>query len=160
MEERKKEVRESNRLDGAETLCSFAFYLVLLAAGPSDEDPLQRRDEVLAEGRAVGRPDLLPLGGAPRSQELAQAPRVAARAADLPARLLEPRRGHGRRLAARTNEVFDVENSVSLRLGRPDARTARPFKYRALLAVSFLLKQGERKGNRMAREEGNGNVTT
>jgi hypothetical protein len=76
--------------------CSPArFYLVLLAAGREE-----RRGEVLAEGGAVGRPDLLPLAGAPRGQEQAQAPRVAARAADLPARLLEPRRGHGRRLAA------------------------------------------------------------
>ena len=60
---------------------------------------VQRPGEVLAEHRTVRRPDLLPLSGAPRSQEEAQAPRRAARAPDLPARLLGPRRGHGRRLA-------------------------------------------------------------
>jgi hypothetical protein len=77
------------------------FYLVLLVVGVGHghEGAVQRPGEVLAERRTVRSPDLLPLGGAPRSQEEAQAPRRAARAPDLPARLLGPRRRHGRRLA-------------------------------------------------------------
>lgn len=93
------------------------FYLVhLVGVGGR-----QGRGEVLAEPGTVRRPDLLPLGGAPRSQQEAQAPRRAARAADLPARLLGPcSRGHGRR--RRLNEVFDVDTGPG-RLARP-ARAA------------------------------------
>lgn len=43
------------------------FYLVHLVGVGGRQDAVQRRGEVLAEPGTVRRPDLLPLGGAPRS---------------------------------------------------------------------------------------------
>ncbi|WVZ65155.1 hypothetical protein U9M48_014564 [Paspalum notatum var. saurae] len=93
------ELVESGGKEKKKTEPLVRAYLVLvlgLGVGGHEEGAVQRGGEVLAEGRAVRDPDLLPLGGAPRSQEEAQAPRLAARAVDLPARLLQPcRGGHG-----------------------------------------------------------------
>lgn len=92
------------------------FYLVHLVGVGGRQGVVQRRGEVLAELGTLRHPDLLPLGGAPRSKQEAQEPRRAARAADLPARLLGPRsRGHGRR---RLNKMFAVYTGPG-RLARP-----------------------------------------